>query len=42
MQITEQQYDQFLELKIEELVKYQNVLKEMQAEIDAILGAKEL
>ena len=38
MQMTEQQYDEFFELKIQELIKYQDILKEMQREIDAILG----
>jgi hypothetical protein len=36
--MTEKQYDDILELKIEELTKYQNVLKEMKAEIDAIIA----
>ncbi len=38
MQMTEQQYDEFFELKIQELIKFQDILKEMQKEIDAILG----
>jgi hypothetical protein len=38
MQMTEQQYDQLLELKIQELIKYQDILKEMQEEINAFLG----
>lgn len=36
--MTEQQYDQLLELKIQELIKYQDILKEMQEEINAFLG----
>ena len=38
MQMTEQQYDEFFELKIQELIKFQDILKEMQKEINAILG----
>ena len=36
--MTEQQYDEFFELKIQELIKFQDILKEMQKEINAILG----
>jgi hypothetical protein len=36
--MTEQQYDQLLELKIQELINYQDILKKMQEEINAFLG----
>jgi hypothetical protein len=37
MQITEQEYDTILELKIAELTKYQETLISMKEEIDALL-----